>query len=154
MKVTEPKTSQEPAQAILKVNPKIYPLETVYSAAYVFLDRAYILLDGDPEKEILVRLKPKRTEDDPQTLADEFLNELLNYADYRARAEQTRAIREIILQRALVVAGLGLMQERQPGPRGQSEDPESYLRDERGVTMDWKETGPPPKEGGKDDSQP
>ena len=28
------------------INPKVYVLETVYSAAYVFLDRAYILLDG------------------------------------------------------------------------------------------------------------
>ena len=42
---------------ILTVNPKIYPLETVYSAAYTFLDKAYILLDGDPKKEIIVKLK-------------------------------------------------------------------------------------------------
>ena len=47
---------------ILNINPKLYSLETVYSAAYVFLDRAYILLDGDPKEKIVVKLKPKKEE--------------------------------------------------------------------------------------------
>ena len=63
---------------VLSINPKLYALETVYSAAYVFLDRAYILLDGDPEKEILVKLKPKQKED-LDKLGGEFFNELINY---------------------------------------------------------------------------
>ena len=47
---------------ILNINAKIYALETIYSAAYVFLDRAYILLDGDPENEVIIELKPKAEE--------------------------------------------------------------------------------------------
>jgi hypothetical protein len=42
---------------VLKINPKIYNLRVIYSCAYVFLDRAYIFLEGDPKKEILVRIK-------------------------------------------------------------------------------------------------
>ena len=77
---------------VLNVNPKLYALETVYSAAYVFLDRAYILLDGDPDKEIIIRLKPREKED-LEKLGGEFFNELINYSDYKNRAEQTQKIR-------------------------------------------------------------
>ncbi|MAE42724.1 His-Xaa-Ser system protein HxsD [Candidatus Woesearchaeota archaeon] len=85
---------------ILSINPKLYHLEVIYSASYVFLDKAYVFLDGDPEKEILVTLKPKENID-LEKLGGEFFNELVNYADYRTRAKQTQKIREVLLQRAL-----------------------------------------------------
>ena len=47
----------------MKINPNLYSLEVIYSAAYAFLNKAYILLDGNPEKEILVKLKSKSNED-------------------------------------------------------------------------------------------
>jgi His-Xaa-Ser system protein HxsD len=83
------------------INPKVYPLETVYSAAYVFLDRAYVLLDGDPEKEIVITLKSKGG-GDLEELHCEFMNELINYADYRQRAKETIRLRELLMQRALL----------------------------------------------------
>ena len=43
----------------VSVNPKIYPLEIVYSASYVLLDKAYVMIDGDPAKEIIIELRPK-----------------------------------------------------------------------------------------------
>ena len=88
-------------QLIISVNPKMYPLEAVYSAAYVFMDRAYIVLDGDPEKEIIVNMKLKN-EGSLEELGNEFNNELLNYADYLARAKETKNIREMFLQRAII----------------------------------------------------
>ncbi len=85
------------------VNPKVYPIETVYSAAYVFLDSLYILLDGDPETGISVKLTPKNKtgNDTMEKIGMEFANELINYADYRERAKDSRKIREMLLQRAL-----------------------------------------------------
>jgi len=41
-------------QIIVTVDSKLYPLEAVYGASYVFLDRAYLRLDGNPKKEVLV----------------------------------------------------------------------------------------------------
>ena len=78
----------------LKLNPKIYPLDVIYSAAYVFLDRAYIKLDGDPEKEIVVNIEGKKGED----LDKEFMNELVNYGDYKNRAKETKKVRELRLK--------------------------------------------------------
>ncbi|MFH1511192.1 MAG: hypothetical protein ABIF10_05855 [Candidatus Woesearchaeota archaeon] len=85
----------------IEVNPCLYTLETIYAASYVFLDRAYVLLDGDPKKSVVVSLKPK-SKVDLARLGLEFMNELLNYADYERRARETRTLRETILQRALM----------------------------------------------------
>jgi His-Xaa-Ser system protein HxsD len=88
--------------AIFSVNPKFYSLDTVYAASYILMDRAYIFLDGDPEKEILVEIRQKENED-LRRLVYDFNNELLNYALYARQSEKNRYIREAILQRVILV---------------------------------------------------
>jgi len=85
------------------INPKIYPLEVIYSAAYIFIDRAYVLLDGDPENEIIVVMKSKINPDQDvlEKLAMDFNNELLHYAVYVIQAARNRGLREAIVRRAL-----------------------------------------------------
>lgn len=134
----------EKDSVILSINPKLYPLETVYSAAYVFLDRAYILLDGNPEKEIIVNLKPKETED-LEKLGREFLNELINYADYQKRAEQTKKVREVLLQRALITNDPSVIQNDAVEDDGEFDDiiknldEEDDLDDPEGIAIPWEE---------------
>ncbi len=117
---------------ILSINPKVYPLDVIYSAAYVFLDRAYILLDGDPEKEILVELKPKN-EEDLEKLGRDFNNELVSYADYKKRSENTKKIREILLQRALITNDPSIIED------SNVEEDEDYLEDPEGIAIPWEE---------------
>ena len=57
---------------LAKVNPKIYSLDVVQAAAYVLMDRAYVVIDGDPEKEILVELKPTDKKEDLEKLGRDF----------------------------------------------------------------------------------
>ena len=83
---------------LVTVNPKIYPLEIVYSAAYVFIDRAYVLIDGDPEKEILVDLKLKET-GNVEELGREFNNELINYAVYAVQSARTQGVRDALVHK-------------------------------------------------------
>lgn len=85
---------------VVSINPKLYPLEVIYSAAYIFISRAYIMIDGDPREEVLVQLRPK-TDIDIEILGREFNNELLNYMVYMHRTIRTQGIREAIVQRAL-----------------------------------------------------
>lgn len=87
--------------ATVTVNPKIYSLDVIYSASYVFLDRAYIKLEGDPDKEVEVIIKTNE-EKDLEKIKKDFENELLNYAFYKSQVEKTKEIRNIILQRALL----------------------------------------------------
>lgn len=94
----------------LKLNPKVYPLSSVYSAAYVFLDRAYILLDGDPEKEILVSMIAKE-EEDIEKLSLEFMNELINYNNYSQNLKSNQETIKLIIEKALFSANPALMEE-------------------------------------------
>ena len=126
---------------ILNINAKVYALETVYSAAYVFLDRAYVLLDGDPEKDIIVKLKPKGNED-LEKLGGEFFNELINYGDYKKRAEQTKSIREMLLQRALIANDPSLIEGSDNEFEeilDEFEDDDDYLDDPEGIAIPWEE---------------
>jgi len=86
---------------VVSVNPKIYSLDIVYSAAYVFLDKAYVVLDGDPDTEIRVELRFKGQKGDLETLGRDFNNELINYAVYKNESESNRGIKEQIVARAL-----------------------------------------------------
>lgn len=103
----------EPGQSlVVKVNPRFYPLEVIYSAAYALLDRAYVTLDGDPQQEILVKMRPVQPSGaDLERLGREFNNELLNYTMYAVQSERNKAVRDAIIQRALLTS-------TQPGTDG------------------------------------
>jgi His-Xaa-Ser system protein HxsD len=85
----------------LSVNPKIYPLDVIYSAAYIFTDENYIILDGNPEEEILIQIKPKKTPENMEKIAQEFNNELLNYAAYAAQSQRNASLRALFMQRVV-----------------------------------------------------
>jgi len=100
------KINQKENQIVFLLNTKTYPLEAIYSTAYVFLDRAYVFLDGDPAKEVIIFLKGKRklNKKQLQALKGEFCNELLNYLLRVEIAKRNKKIREFIIGTALVSA--------------------------------------------------
>jgi len=65
----------------LSLDVGLYPRDVLYAAAYVFLDRAYVLLDRDGTR-FLVRLRGKTAIDEAtlRAMAGEFENELLAQA--------------------------------------------------------------------------
>ena len=75
-------------------------MDVIYSAAYVFLDRAYLFLEGDPEKMITIRIRPKEDED-IEKLKGDFNNELINYANHKNLSKESKKLREMIVERAL-----------------------------------------------------
>jgi len=62
------------------LNLQSYPLEAVYGASYVFIDKAYLFLDSQSSRKIEISLKGKKklTKKQLDNLKGEFLNELLN----------------------------------------------------------------------------
>ena len=66
----------------LRIHPKVYSLASVYSAGYVFLDKAYLYLDKDSKQRIIAWLFPKNKKEDLQKLGLNFYNELINYSHY------------------------------------------------------------------------
>jgi His-Xaa-Ser system protein HxsD len=114
-------------QVIVTINTKVYPMDIIYSAAYVFLDRAFIVLDGDPAKEIFVELRPRKKNITLEQLGRAFNDELLNYSVYILQSEKNRQIREMILKKALSVAEKETTHE------------ESYIDDPLGIARPWEE---------------
>jgi hypothetical protein len=97
--------------AKLSVKTKVYPLQTIYSAGYVFMDKAYIYLDTDGADKVTVWLRPKAKGADPEALAMDFSQELLNYAHYFSSLKANAEGVKLLLQRALFSASPALVQE-------------------------------------------
>jgi len=85
------------------VDTKLYPLDAVYGAAYIFLDRAYVLLEKSGEGTVKVTLTGKAplTGKELEALGGEFANELLNQAIRAGLSESGRKIREYIVVKGL-----------------------------------------------------
>ncbi len=133
------------SETAININPKIYPLDVIYSAAYVFLDEFYVIIDGDPEDKIVVSMIPK-TGTNPKDIGKRFNNELVNYAFYKNQVVKNADIRKAIMQRALITTELS---QEPKAKRAVSEDvevaekfdfsDEDYLEDPEGIAIPWEE---------------
>jgi His-Xaa-Ser system protein HxsD len=79
----------------MQVDAAIYPLEALYGAAYVFIDRCWVMLDRPQPDRFRATLTARAPTDEAglQALVGEFGNELLACA---WRAEITRNNRAVI----------------------------------------------------------
>lgn len=125
------KLNEKEGSICITINPRIYPLDVVYSAAYVFLDRAYIVIDGDPKKEVVVELRLKEQDNNPYNLekmGNDFNNELLSYAFYKKQAEKNAPVRQAIMQRALLTSELS-----------EGIENTDSIDDPEGIAVPWEE---------------
>jgi His-Xaa-Ser system protein HxsD len=126
-KLDNTEINKEGNYVLISINPKIYPLDVVYGASYVLMDKAYILIDGDPDEEILIELSPKDKKAELDILAKEFNEELLNYAAYKTQAEKNKDIKRMILQRVLLT-----------NINPEEEKKEEYKKDPEGILKPYK----------------
>jgi len=134
---------------LVSIDSKIYPLDVIYTAAYVFLEKAYLILDGDPKKEVLVKLiaKRKASREELDILGKEFLNELINYGFHKKQSEQNKQTKQIILQRALLTnLGEEIKSEEYldefedlEGMEEDLEDDSEAMDDPEGIAIPWEE---------------
>lgn len=124
--------------AVINVNTKIYPLDVVLSAGYVFLDRCYVMLDGDPEGTITVELRPKDRTDAAQ-IAREFQNELVNYANYAVQAIKNEWMREAIVRRVLMTNEIVENAQEEPCAAQPPEEEQPWFDDPEGIAIPWEE---------------
>lgn len=96
----------------LVVDKRIYPLATIYSAAYVFLDRAYIYLDSDGSVDkINIWLYPKIKKESLDKIGMDFYNQLINYAHYFSSLKANAEALKLLMQRALFSTAPSLARE-------------------------------------------
>lgn len=98
--------STDPAEGsvTLTVAGGVYPLEAIYGAAYIFLDRCYVLLDHPASGSYTITLTPKAPETDAEarrTMLGEFANELLSQAWRQKILEANQVLIETVTTQAL-----------------------------------------------------
>jgi His-Xaa-Ser system protein HxsD len=126
----------------------LYPLDAVYGAAYVFIDRCYVLLDEPSEDLFRVTLAWKKgepPEDALRSLAGEFANEILSCAWRAQIAKENRGIIEAVTNKALA----GAMGPPTMEDLAKFDFSDDALDDPLGIAMSWEE-----KYGKKKDPAP
>jgi len=138
METLDPQTST----MTLSIDVDLYPRDVLYAAAYVFLDRAYVLLDRDGSR-FLVHLRGKQPMDEAtlRAMTGEFENELLAQALRHRVVEVNQKIIENITTLAIAGAAGGsggagdddapLIDMQDPGDDG-------FLEDPRGIAAPWE----------------
>lgn len=89
----------------------LYPLSTIYSASYVFLDRATIYLDKETDNKVTIWIFPKNKKDNLDGIGKDFCNELINYAHYFDSLKINADIIKLLMQKALFSAAPSLLKE-------------------------------------------
>jgi His-Xaa-Ser system protein HxsD len=101
----------DPATATLTLSLDVglYPRDVLYAAAYVFLDRAYVLLDRQ-ESRFVVHFRSKRPLEEAtfQAMAGEFENELLAQALRHQVFDANQRIIEDVVAVAIAGASAGV----------------------------------------------
>ena len=139
------------ATLTLSLDVGLYPRDVLYAAAYVFLDRAYVLLDRQ-DSRFFVRFRSKRPLEASvfEALAGEFENELLAQALRHRVVDANQRIIEDVVAVAIAGAAAGVEPDAEHPPlvplRGDGDpgDPEDgFLTDPQGIARPWE----PEKQG-------
>jgi His-Xaa-Ser system protein HxsD len=87
---------------VFDLSEELYPLDAIYGASYIFIDRCYVHLSRPGDAQVSVRLRRKEPTDAEAliALAGEFANELLNQVLRMRIARSTAGIREQYMARA------------------------------------------------------
>ena len=80
---------------IVSVNPKMHSLDVIYASAHSFINDAYVVIDGNPDEFVLVKLSPFKDDCDLENLGREFNNALIDYSASKIKSEFERKIQEL-----------------------------------------------------------
>lgn len=133
------------ATLTLSLEAGLYPIDVLYGAAFVFIDRAYVLLDRQIDAKdgksarylVHLRGKGKTSEAQLRDIAGEFGNELLSQALRRKVVKANQKLIEDIATQAISGAAGGSL----PADflAGGDDDNLDFLEDPLGIAMPWEE---------------
>lgn len=137
------------ASVHLQVDEALYPLQAVYGAAYVFLDRCYVFLDRPEPGRVRVSLSARGGDAEPaalRALVGEFANELLSCAWRHQITQDNRVLLETVTLQAVA----GAMGAPSLDDLASFDFSDQGFDDPLGIAMSWEEKHgkkPPPPSG-------
>jgi len=98
--------SVEDKEVVFSIQKKLYPLEIVQGAAYILTDRAVAYVEEEEDEWVLTLESKEGSPDEAslETLAGDFVNEVLNQTIRQRLLASNRSIMELVLSRAFVSA--------------------------------------------------
>ena len=131
--------AHDPAEGsvTITVDALVYPIEALYGAAYIFIDRCYVLIDRPRGGSFSVSLTPKATATDEalRAMVGEFANELLSQAWRQKILEENRVILETVTTQALA----GAMGPPSLDDLAAFDFSEESFEDPLGIAMSWED---------------
>jgi His-Xaa-Ser system protein HxsD len=126
------------AAAAVQLDDSLYPLPAVYGAAYVFIDRCYVLLDRPAPGRIRVTLASKDPAAGPEalrSLVGELANELLACAFRHQLAQDNRVLVETVTMQAMA----GAMGPPSLADLADFDFTDESLDDPLGIAQSWED---------------
>lgn len=130
---------------------KVYSLDAILGASYLFIDKAYVFFDCDGKDKVVASFKGKKklSKKDMDSLVGEFHNELLNQTLRVKLSKKNQKIREYIVQQALY-PGAAVQEQELPTAVDAELDKEldeilkeadsgDYGDDPLGISVPWEE---------------
>lgn len=124
--------------ATLTLDASVYPLDAVYGAAYIFIDRCFVLIDQPASGKWRVSLSAKKLGADENALrelAGEFSNELLSCAWRHQVTQENRALIEAVTMQAIG----GAMGPASLDDLASFDFTEEPFEDPLGIAMSWED---------------
>ncbi|MCA9688875.1 MAG: His-Xaa-Ser system protein HxsD [Myxococcales bacterium] len=128
----------ESATVTLTVDAELYPLQALYGASYIFIDRCYVFLDRAAEGKFQITLAPKDANPDPEalrSLVGEFANELLSCAWRHQITQDNRVQIETVTMQAIA----GAMGEPSLDDLAAFDFSDEAFDDPLGIAQSWEE---------------
>lgn len=122
----------------MNLDAELYPLQAVYGASYVFLDRCYVFLDRPASGQWRVTLGAKQAVDEPEALRrliGEFANELLSCAWRHQVTQDNRVAIETVTVQAIA----GAMGEPSLDDLADFDFTDEALDDPLGIAQSWED---------------
>lgn len=124
--------------AIVQLDTSLYPLPAIYGAAYVFIDRAYVLLDRPSNDRVRITLLAKQgsaSAEELQALVGELANELLACAFRHQLTQDNRVVVETVTMQAMA----GAMGAPSLADLADFDFTDDALDDPLGIAQSWEE---------------
>lgn len=91
---------------VTEINLSVYSLEAVMKTCYLFLDQCYLFIEPNGEDKVKVYFSSQNSDEDLALIIGEFSNRLLWQETRQRVSDETRAVRELIVDQAFAEAGI------------------------------------------------
>ncbi len=122
----------------INLDAEVYPLQALYGASYIFIDRCYVFIDRPDDKVFRVTLSAKDAAPEAEALralVGEFANELLSCAWRHQITQDNRTIIETVTMQAIA----GAMGEPSLDDLASFDFSDEAFDDPLGIAQSWED---------------